>query len=177
MQTFIYSRRDRALIKKYKDDPTVHIYEEAADEFEPLITFRTVLHNAKEGDKLIIQSIQKLGYKASDVMENLEKIVRKKILLESIDECITNEVTFIIVLKSIQAVLARESDFVGNRIKEAREVKRQEGVKGGRPKYLTDEKKAEIRDLYLNKHMSQPQIADKLNISTTTVNNAIHDKV
>ena len=116
----------------------------------------SIIHDAKNGDAIIVSELSRLGRSMLEIMEILSIISEKKLSLYSVkgDWHLNASLQSKIIAMVFAMASEIERELISSRTKEALRAKKEQGVKLGRPKGTgkskLDKFKPEIEALLLN---------------------------
>jgi DNA invertase Pin-like site-specific DNA recombinase len=115
-----------------------------------------IINSLQSGDNIIVSELSRLGRSMLEVMEILSIAFEKKINIYAVkgNWQLNNTIQSKIVAMAFSMASEIERDLISNRTKEALRVKREQGIKLGRPrgvgKSKLDQYKPEIEALLMN---------------------------
>ena len=127
------------------------------------------IEHLRKGDTLVVWKLDRLGRSIKHLIELVEPLSEKgihfKSLTDSIDTSTPSGRFFFHVMASLAEM---ERDLIRERTQAGLEAARKQGKVGGRPKKMTESKKASAKQL-LESGMSHKDVASSLDISKTTL--------
>ena len=171
------STKDQSLnmqIEALKQAGCVQICEEIASGAKtarPVLD--EVMRNLRQGDTLVIWKLDRLGRNLAHLIDLTNKLIEKKVGLISLNDPIDTSTAQGRMIFGIFATLAEfERELIRERTQAGLKSARARGIKGGRPKGLTQaaiEKSLIAETLYRSGNIPVKKIADQLGISKTTL--------
>src|SRR5215213_4779448 len=129
-----------------------------------------VLDYVREGDVLVVWRLDRLGRSLKDLIETISKLETRKIGFKSLNENIDTTTSGGKLIFHIFGALAEfERNLIRERTNAGLQAARTRGIKGGRPKKLTDKKVDMARKLYADKTNPIEEICKTLGISRMTL--------
>ena len=140
-----------------------------------------LLKKLKKGDTLIISEISRLGRSMLMVMEILNQLLTKEITLISVKEnmIFDNTISSKVITFAFSLSAEIERNLISQRTKEALALRREQGIKLGRPvgarnkKYKLDKYKTKIETMLKDKSNSLYKIAKSCHCNLNTLCNYI----
>lgn len=140
-----------------------------------------LLKKLKKGDTLIISEISRLGRSMLMVMEILNQVLNKGITLISVKENMTfdNNISSKVITFAFSLSAEIERNLISQRTKEALALRREQGIKLGRPvgaknkKYKLDKYRTKIETMLRDKSNSLYKIAKSCHCNLNTLCNYI----
>ena len=186
-KTFAYIRvstreqkEDRQIdaLKDYKVDEIV-VEKASGKNFIGREQYLLMKSKMREGDLLIVHSIDRLGRNYKQICAEWEALTKDGIDIQVLDMPILNtrenkngltgELICDIVLKLLGYVAERERELIRERQREGIESAKKRGVvKFGRPKAILPPNTNEILDKYINKEINNIKAANLIGISRGT---------
>jgi DNA invertase Pin-like site-specific DNA recombinase len=124
----------------------------------------------REGDVLVVWRLDRLGRSLKDLIETISQLETRKIGFKSLTENIDTTTSGGKLIFHIFGALAEfERNLIRERTSAGLQAARVRGIKGGRPKSLTDKKVEMARKLYADKSNSIEEIGKTLGISRMTL--------
>src|SRR4051812_46137232 len=124
----------------------------------------------REGDVLIVWRLDRLGRSLKDLIEIISRLEMRKIGFKSLTENIDTTTSGGKLIFHIFGALAEfERNLIQERTNAGLQAARARGIKGGRPKSLTEKKVEIARKLYADKSNSIEEICKTLGISRMTL--------
>lgn len=144
-------------------------------------TLGKLLKKLRKGDTLIISEISRLGRSMLMVMEILNQVLNKGITLISVKENMTfdNNIASKVITFAFSLSAEIERNLISQRTKEALALRREQGIKLGRPfgaknkKYKLDKYKTKIETMLKDKSNSLYKIAKSCHCNLNTLCNYI----
>lgn len=144
-------------------------------------TLGKLLKKLRKGDTLIISEISRLGRSMLMVMEILNQVLNKSITLISVKENMTfdNNISSKVITFAFSLSAEIERNLISQRTKEALALRREQGVKLGRPlgaknkKYKLDKYRTKIETMLKDKSNSLYKIANSCHCNLNTLCNYI----
>src|SRR3712207_507576 len=135
---------------------------------------RKGLHEAlgyvRENDVLVVWRLDRLGRSLKDLVDIISKLDARKIGFKSLTENIDTTTSRGKLIFHIFGALAEfERNLIRKRTNAGLTAARMRGIKGGRPKSLTEKKVEMARKLYADKSNSIEEICKMLGISRMTL--------
>src|SRR3954451_3188813 len=135
---------------------------------------RKGLHEAldyvRENDVLVVWRLDRLGRSLRDLIDIISQLDQRKIGFKSLTENIDTTTSGGKLIFHIFGALAEfERNLIKERTNAGLQAARMRGIKGGRPKSLTDKKVEMARKLYADKSNSIEEICKTLGISRMTL--------
>jgi DNA invertase Pin-like site-specific DNA recombinase len=174
MKTVIYSRvstdkqeceaQTAELLKRY---PEAEVVEEIASGAKERPKLEGLLSSLGKGDTLVVAALDRIGRSIRDVLDKMEMIQKKNIILVSIREGL--DLTSPIgrfSMTIVAAVAQLERELISERTKLSLKIRKEKGLKLGRPAYLNCWDK--IKELK-GQGKSNREIARELRISASSV--------
>ena len=137
-----------------------------------------LLKKLKEGDLLLIESIDRLGRNYEEIIEqwrHITKIIRADIRvldMPLLDTTLSKDLlgTFIadLVLQLLSYVAQTERENIRQRQKEGIQAAKRKGVQFGRPKIPVPDQFTELKQQWKNNEISSRQAASQLGVSHET---------
>src|SRR3954465_14599639 len=132
--------------------------------------FQEALDYVREGDVLVVWRLDRLGRSLKDLIETISRLETRKIGFKSLTENIVTTTSGGKLIFHIFGALAEfERNLIRERTNAGLQAARARGIKGGRPKALTDKKSEMARKLYADKSNSIEEICRTLGISRMTL--------
>lgn len=123
-----------------------------------------------KGDTLVVWRFDRLGRSLSDLVKTVTELKKRGMSFESLTENIRADST---EGKSISCLFAALAEFERNLIQERTypglAAAKARGRKGGRKPALTESEVKEVQGLYLAQEIPVTQIAERFNVSRTTI--------
>lgn len=108
-----------------------------------------LLRTAREGDTIVVASLDRLGRSLSQVIATADDLHRRGIVLRSLKESIDYSTSVGRMLAGIFGSLAEyERELINERAADARAAAKARGRQTGRPKVLTDDQARQLRSLH-----------------------------
>ncbi|MCG3413661.1 recombinase family protein [Staphylococcus massiliensis] len=128
------------------------------------------LNFLKKGDTLVVNNLQHLGKTPKEFVLFSQWLLMKNIKLDIVDMKIStsDEKTKDMFYSILYAINENESTITSERTKLGLKIARSRGRNGGRPS-ISNEIKKQIKYLYREKNLTVVEIAQKLDVSTSTV--------
>ncbi len=124
----------------------------------------------REGDVLVVWRLDRLGRSLKDLIEIISRLDAQKIGFKSVTENIDTTTSGGKLIFHIFGALAEfERNLIRERTNAGLQAARSRGMKGGRPKSLTDKKIEIARQLYADKNNSVEEICKTLGVSRMTL--------
>ncbi|ERP30985.1 recombinase family protein [Chitinivibrio alkaliphilus] len=124
----------------------------------------------RPGDVLVVWRLDRLGRSLKDLIERVTKLEGKDVHLCSITEQIdTTKAGGKLVFHLFGAMAEFERNLISERTKAGLAAARKRGRKGGRPRKLTDDQVAAMRNLWQGKEHSLAEIGAMFGVSKWTV--------
>src|SRR3982751_4675889 len=135
---------------------------------------RKGLHEAldyvRENDVLIVWRLDRLGRSLRDLIDIISQLDQRKIGFKSLTESIDTTTSGGKLIFHIFGALAEfERNLIKERTNAGLQAARSRGIKGGRPKALTEKKVKMTKKLYADKSNSIEEICKTLGISRMTL--------
>jgi len=128
------------------------------------------LEYVRENDVLVVWRLDRLGRSLKDLIDIISKLDARKIGFKSLTENIDTTTSGGKLIFHIFGALAEfERNLIRERTNAGLQAARSRGMKGGRPKLLTDKKVEMARKLYADKSNSVEEICKTLGISRMTL--------
>src|SRR3954468_2831144 len=128
------------------------------------------LDHLREADVLVVWRLDRLGRSLRDLIDTIAKLETRKIGFKSLTENIDTTTSGGKLIFHIFGALAEfERNLIRERTNAGLQAARVRGIKGGRPKSLTDKKVEMARKLYADKSNSIDVICKTLGISRMTL--------
>jgi DNA invertase Pin-like site-specific DNA recombinase len=128
------------------------------------------LDYVREGDVLVVWRLDRLGRSLKDLIETISQLETRKIGFKSLTENIDTTTSGGKLIFHIFGALAEfERNLIRERTNAGLQAARARGIKGGRPKSLSDKKIEMARKLYADKSNSIEEICKALGISRMTL--------
>lgn len=116
-----------------------------------------LLRTAREGDTIVVSSLDRLGRSLSQVIATADELSRRGIVLRSLKESIDYSTSVGRMLAGIFGALAEyERELINERAAEARAAAKARGKQTGRPKALAADQARQLRAL----HAAGESVAD-----------------
>lgn len=137
-----------------------------------------LINKAKDNDSIIIPELSRLARSLLQILEIMEVCKKKNIKLYSIKEgfMLDDSISSLVVSTMLGLVSQIERQLIADRTREALRIRREQGVKLGRPcrkgKSMLDEHEKDIT-LMLQQGKSKMSIAKAFNTSIQNLNNWI----
>src|SRR3954467_11384331 len=124
----------------------------------------------RAGDTLVVWKLDRLGRSLKDLITRITELETRKIGFKSLTENIDTTTSGGKLIFHIFGALAEfERNLIRERTNAGLQAARVRGIKGGRPKALTDKKVEMARKLYADKSNSIEEICKTLGISRMTL--------
>lgn len=128
-----------------------------------------LLRTAREGDTIVVTSLDRLGRSLSQVIATADELHRRGINLRSLKESIDYSTSVGRMLAGIFGSLAEyERELINERAADARAAAKARGKQTGRPKALTEDQQRQLRSLHAGGE-SVVALAKSYGISRPTV--------
>lgn len=141
-------------------------------------SYKRLMRKIKNGDTLVIKSIDRLGRNYDEILEQWRVITKEKqasivvldmpLLNTKQNRDLTGTLIADIVLQLLSYVAQTEREFIRQRQAEGIAAAKKQGVKFGRKPMARPEAFAELKALYLNHNISARGAAKKLGITHST---------
>ena len=142
---------------------------------------RTGLHDAlnylREKGILVVWRLDRLGRSPKDLLDTISQLGEQKIGFKSLTENINTTTSSGKLIFHIFSPLAEfERNLIKERTNAGLTAARTRGIKGGRPKSLTEKKVEMAKRLYADKSNSVEEVCETLGISRMTLWRYVKDK-
>jgi DNA invertase Pin-like site-specific DNA recombinase len=128
------------------------------------------LDHLRDADVLVVWCLDRLGRSLRDLIDTIAKLETRKIGFKSLTENIDTTTSGGKLIFHIFGALAEfERNLIRERTNAGLQAARVRGIKGGRPKSLSDKKVEMARKLYADKSNSIEEICKTLGISRMTL--------
>lgn len=132
---------------------------------------KTMLLTLRSGDILVIDSFSRLSRSTKDLLQLVDQLTSMGIHLVSLKENLdTTTATGKLMLTMLSALSQFERDLIAERTIDGLKAARARGRCGGRPRIGSDKDKQQAYAMYQANIMSCQEIANKFNISLSTLN-------
>lgn len=135
-------------------------------EFDRMLTY------LREGDVVVVWKIDRLGRNFTEMVATLADLFKRGIHIVATSQGVDTSTPMGKAMAYFLGIVAEmELDFNRERTRRSLELKRQRGIKGGRPRHaiLSDPKKlAIIREMYDSKRYTVKQICDTFGLKDKT---------
>jgi DNA invertase Pin-like site-specific DNA recombinase len=159
-------------------DGNIYIDKQSGKDFNRP-QYRKMLRRLKDGDLLIIKSIDRLGRSYEDIIEHWRSIIKERgadievldmpvLNTRDRDGDITGRVISDIVLELLSFVAQKEREFIRRRQSEGIASAKRRGVKFGRPPKPRPQDFAAAAEEYRSGTLSADRAAARLNVSRNT---------
>lgn len=168
------------LIKEGIKEKNIYVDKESGKDFNRC-AYKKLYKKLKEGDLLIIKSLDRLGRDYKLIKEEWNKItLKKKANIKVIDmpllctfnasfgQQILNTLITNLVLELFSYLAEYERNCIKQRQKEGIKAAKDRGVKFGRRPFIIKQEDKYLFKEYLEKRISKEEIKEKLQISNTT---------
>lgn len=130
-----------------------------------------MLMTLRAGDTLVVESFSRLSRSTKDLLEMVERLSNLGVHLVSLKEDLdTKTATGKMMLTVMSALSQFERDLIAERTKEGLKAARARGRSGGRPRLGSDRDKQQALAMYRANVMTNTEIAQKFNVSLSTLN-------
>lgn len=130
-----------------------------------------MLEFIQEGDEVIIWKLDRLGRSLSHLIEIMSTFKKKNIILKSITENIdTSTPTGNLFFHMFGMMAEYEYSLISERVKAGMLAAKKRGIRGGRPKAISDEKIEEAKKM-ISEGFSKVKVCRILGIGRTTLYN------
>lgn len=171
MSQYIYSRVSTdnqtadpqilALTSKY---PQAHVVSEIASGARNRPLLKALIAELKSGDQLIIYALDRLGRRTIEVLQLLETLEQKGVILISLREGVDySTITGRLVTQILVSLAEMERGLIGERTRAGLASARAKGRIGGRPRKIDQQRISEA--LRLLKTQSSREVAEQCGIS------------
>lgn len=131
---------------------------------------QAMLTQLKNGDTVIVLSIDRLARNTVDLLQLVELLLIKNVTIKFIKECLTfadgiNNPMNELMLTMMAGIAKFERTLINNRCAEGRKIALANGVKFGKPSKLTTEQINDIR----SKRLTQPVLAKLYKVSVSYI--------
>lgn len=128
-----------------------------------------MLERITKGDKVIIESLSRLGRSTKDLIELMDIFEKKGVDLVSLKESIdTSTSTGKLIFTLLSGIAQFERDVIADRTREGLKAARARGRTGGRPKTNIDKVEKAVK-LYNTKQYSLKEIHDLTGVKKSTL--------
>jgi len=138
--------------------------------------YRQLLKKMKQGDTLVIKSIDRLGRNYCEILENWRLLTKEKLVsivvidmplldTRNKDSDITGLLISDIVLQILSYVAQKEMEFIRQRQAEGIAAAKARGIKFGREAMERPEEYAEVREMWQNKEVTARKASRLLGIT------------
>lgn len=128
-----------------------------------------MLNTLRAGDTLIVDSFSRLSRSTKDLLDMVERITDMGVSIISLKEKLdTTTATGKMMLTMLSALSQFERDIISERTVDGLKAARARGRKGGRPKAADDKTIRAALALYDSNRMTNREIAQQFNVSTST---------
>ena len=171
---------DRQLeeFKKFDIDK-IYAEKQSGKDFNSRKVYQQLKKKLKNGDTLIILSIDRLGRNYEQILNEWRDLTeKKKVDIQVIDMPVLNtknqveglDGRFIsnLVLQILAYVSQKERDKIKERQEQGIKVAKEKGVRFGRPRVVLPENTLEVIDMYLKREITNTQACETLGISRGT---------
>ncbi len=142
----------------------------ASGEKSERIGLHEALDYVRETDVLVVWRLDRLGRSLRDLIDLISKLDQRKIGFKSLTENIDTTTSGGKLIFHIFGALAEfERNLIRERTNAGLQAARSRGMKGGRPKVLTEKKVEMARKLYADKSNSVEEICKTLGVSRMTL--------
>ena len=149
--------------------PNAKVVAETASGAKQRPLLRALLADLKGGDELIIAALDRLGRRALDVLQILEDLHERSILVRSLREGVDYaSPTGKLVTQILCSIAELERNVIIERTRAGLTSARAKGRTGGRPRLLDEKKAALARRLHSEKKKTIAEICQMLKISKPT---------
>lgn len=129
-----------------------------------------MLNTLRAGDTLIVDSFSRLSRSTKDLLDMVERITDMGVSIISLKEKLdTTTATGKMMLTMLSALSQFERDLISERTVDGLKAARARGRKGGRPKAADDKTIRAALALYDSNRMTNREIAQQFNVSTSTL--------
>lgn len=132
---------------------------------------KTMLLTLRSGDILVIDSFSRLSRSTKDLLQLVDQLTAMGVHLVSLKENLdTTTATGKLMLTMLSALSQFERDLIAERTIDGLKAARARGRHGGRPRSGSDKDRKQAYAMYQSNIMSCKEIANKFNISLSTLN-------
>ena len=165
-----------AMKEKGVPPSAVYVDKQSGKDFERP-EYQKMLQRLRDGDTLIIKSIDRLGRNYEGILEQWRELTKKgvgivvldmPILDTSKDRDLTGRLISDIVLQLLSYVAQTEREFIKQRQAEGIAAAKARGVKFGPPKIIKPAPYEAVKSVYLSGKYTSRQAGRMLNVSHTT---------
>lgn len=132
---------------------------------------KTMLLTLRSGDILVIDSFSRLSRSTKDLLQLVDQLTAMGVHLVSLKENLdTTTATGKLMLTMLSALSQFERDLIAERTIDGLKAARARGRHGGRPRSGSNKDRKQAYAMYQSNIMSCKEIANKFNISLSTLN-------
>lgn len=184
MAEYIYSRvstsdqsTDPQLIQLTGQFPEARVISEVASGVKRRPLLNSLISQLKEGDSLIVYSLDRLGRRAIDLLQLMEHLEEKGVIVKSIKEGIDYSTPVgRLVTQILASVAEMERNMISERTKAGLEAAQRKGNLGGRPEVISRDLKEEAIRLVIEEKVSIRKSAKKHGISAWYLSKLVRDR-
>lgn len=138
---------------------------------------KTMLMTLRSGDVLVIDSFSRLSRSTKDLLQLVEQLTAMGVHLVSLKENLdTTTATGKLMLTMLSALSQFERDLIAERTIDGLKAARARGRFGGRPRSGSDKDRKQAYAMYKANVMTCREIAEKFDISLSTLNRWIRSE-
>lgn len=137
-----------------------------------------MLDMLRRGDTVVVWKLDRLGRSVQNLVDLMDRFQKTGVGFHSLTEQMDTSTSGGVLIFNIFSALAQfERDLIRERTKAGLEAARARGRNGGRPRKLSDKDRAMIRQVYDSRTATVQEIADRFNVSRSTIYKALeHSK-
>ena len=184
MTDYIYSRvstegqsTDSQLLKLSELFPNAKVVSEIASGAKNRPLLMTLVKQLQKGDQLIVYSLDRLGRRALDLLQLMEELEKKGVIVKSIREGLDySTITGRLVTQVLASVAEMERNLISERTKAGLAAARKKGKVGGRPEVISKELKISAVKLVREQGYSIRKAAVKAGMSAWYLSKLVRDE-
>ena len=137
-----------------------------------------MLDMLRRGDTVVVWKLDRLGRSVQNLVDLMDRFQKMGVEFRSLTENMDTSTSGGVLIFNIFSALAQfERDLIRERTMAGLKAARARGRKGGRPSKLSDKDIAMIRQLYDSRTVTVQEIADRFDVSRSTIYKALeHSK-
>ncbi len=180
---YIYSRvstdgqtADSQLIKLAEMFPEAKVVSEVASgaKNRPILT--ALVKQLQKGDRLIVYSLDRLGRRALDLLQLMEDLEKKGVIVKSIREGVDySTIAGRLVTQVLASVAEMERNLISERTKSGLAAAKKMGRIGGRPEVISKDLKQAAVKLVKEQGLSIRKAAKKVGMSAWYLSRLVRD--
>ena len=133
-----------------------------------------MLDMLRRGDTVVVWKLDRLGRSVQNLVDLMDRFQKMGVEFRSLTENMDTSTSGGVLIFNIFSALAQfERDLIRERTKAGLKAARARGRNGGRPRKLSDKDIAMVSQLYDSRTVTVQEIADRFNVSRSTIYKAL----